>query len=76
MGDGVLKSSLRKYKVQSSFMSTKGKWEEQEVIDNHRHLGASRVQGRFYARFLQIFDKQFFYILPLSPWERHVYMQR
>lgn len=52
MGDLVLKYSLRKCEVQSSFMSTKGKWEGQEVADDHRHQGASRFQGRFCTRFL------------------------
>lgn len=37
----VLKSILRKHSVQASFMSSKGKWEGQEVIGDSRHLGTS-----------------------------------
>ena len=59
----------------------KGKWERQEVTEDHRHPGTSRGQRKTVlslltladvsaiTRFLEIFDKQ--HILPLSLWERN-----
>ena len=56
------------------------------MINDHRHLGTSKGLRKFVlslltlinvglvTRFLQIFDKQ--YLLPLSPWERHLLLGR